>query len=615
MDDLSPHASEPDPGARGLRRFVSAWGALGLVGVSGAAWLALTSSGLGPPVVWSLVTLFVLACGSLEVSLPLGRRTLAFDLAETGLVVALVLVPPPGTVLAMTAGLLVANLVRRHAAQQVAFNAAVTAVAATAAAVVVGTGSAVPLNATDPPDLLLLIAAIVVYGLVNTLAAALLLMRLDGTTFALTIGGILRGTSVSVALSGSLGLIAAVLLAAVPLAIPALFLPAWITYRALVERVERIRAEVAVRDRLERTVEGANDGIVLLDATGSVELANPAACHRLGVPRGELVGTDLVERLRGIRVEEAGLLRALLDALEPADPSGEVDLHLDGAVYTLALTGLFDRLGGRSGTVALLLDVTTQRETEGIRREFVARVSHELRTPLTSIMGFITTMRRHDGRFTAEQRQHYLRIIERQAARLDRLVSTLLWSARLERDRAAPLPTEVDISEAVAQTIQILGDALPEDVEVELGTHRVWVDEDHLQQVLGNLLVNAATYGRPPIAIRAWGADGRGVVIEVSDGGPGVASGFVPELFSPFSQASTGDRRTACGLGLGLSITRGLLEANGGRIAYVRAGGRTCFRFSLPLAEGDGGGAGGDGGGAEGDGAVGGGLGGEIAAR
>jgi len=584
VDDPSPTAGEPDPEARRLWRFVSAWGVLGVLGVSGAAWLALTAAALGPPVVWSLVTLFVVACGSLEVNLPLGSRTLAFDLAETGLVVALVLVPPPGAVLAMTAGMLAANLIRRHAAQQVVFNTAVTALAATGAALVVGAGGVLPLSATDPLELLLLLAAIVSYGLVNTVAAALLLMRLDGTTFALTIGEIVRGTSVSVALSGSLGLIAAVLLEAAPLVIPALFLPAWITHRALVERVERIRTEVAVRDRLERTVEGARDGIILLDDSGSVELANPAACRRLGVAWDQLVGADLVAQLEDVRAEDAGPLRALLDTLEPASPSGEVDLHLDGAVYTLALTGLFDRLGGRSGTVVLLLDVTAQRETEAIRREFVARVSHELRTPLTSIMGFITTLRRHEGRFTVEQRQHYLRIVHRQAARLERLVSTLLWSARLERDRAAPQPTEVDLAEAVTQTIQVLDDVLPDGVEVELARHRVWVDEDHLQQMLGNLLVNAATYGRAPIAVRSWYAEDGRVLVEVSDSGQGVGVDFVPELFSAFTQASTGDRRTASGLGLGLSITRGLLEANGGDIAYLRADGRTCFRVSLPVA-------------------------------
>ncbi len=576
--------TQPDPDARRLWRFVLAWAVLGVAAISWAVWVAQVRAQAGPALTWALVVLFVVACGALEVRLPLGDRTVAFDLAETGLVVALALLVPANAAVAVTVAILAVNLLRRQAAQQVVYNVAVTAVAASAAAAVARLSGDAPLVVTDPVDLLLLLGAIVAYWLVNTLAAVLLLMQLDGTTFALTIRGIVRGTSVSTALSGSLGLIAAVLLAAAPLAMPALFLPAWVAHRALVERVERIRSEVAVRDRLERTVEGANDGIALLDATGIVELANPAMCHRLGVAHEQLLGTDLVDQLTEGAAEDTRPLADLLAELRPENPSGEVDLHLGDAVYTLVLTGLFDQLRARSGTVVLLLDVTQQRETESMRQEFVARVSHELRTPLTSIAGFIATLQRRDGLLEPAQRRHYLRIVERQAARLDRLVSTLLWSARLERNRVLPCPVDVALVDAVGEATELLHDVLPDDVEVDVGTLAAHVDPDHLQQVLGNLLANAATYGRPPIAVRAWTDTPQRVTIEVSDRGQGVASAFEPELFSPFAQASTGDRRTAMGLGLGLSITRGLLEGNGGEITYARLDDMTCFRVSLPAA-------------------------------
>lgn len=575
----------PDPDGRRLWWFVLAWAVLGGATISWAVWVALMRAQADPALMWVLVVLFGVACGALEVRLPLGDRTVAFDLTETGLVVALALLAPASAVVAVTVAILVVTLLRRQAAQQVLYNVAVTAVAASAAAAVARLGGDVPLVVTDPVDLLLLLGAIMAYWVVNTVAAVLLLMRLDGTTFALTIRGIMRGTSVGTALSGSLGVIAAVLLAAAPLAMPALFLPAWLAYRALVERVERIRSEVAVRDRLERTVEGANDGIALLDAAGIVELANPAMCLRLGVGHEQLLGTHLVDELTAGAAGDTRPLADLLTELHPGNPSGEVDLHVGGAVYTLVLTGLFDQLGARSGTVVLLLDVTQQRETESIRQEFVARVSHELRTPLTSIAGFIATLQERDGVLEPEQRRHYLRIVERQAARLDRLVSTLLWSARLERDRVRPCPVDVPLVDAVGEATELLRDVLRDDVEVDVGTVAAHVDPDHLQQVLNNLLANAATYGHPPIAVRAWADPHQRVTIEVSDRGQGVASAFEPELFSPFTQASTGDRRTSMGLGLGLSITRGLLEGNGGEITYTRRDGTTCFRVSLPAAD------------------------------
>ena len=585
MDDATALQSQPSPDGRRLWRFVLLWAVVGVAGVSWTVWLAPTEALLGPPLTWFLVVLLTVACGALEVRLPLGERTLAFDVVEAGLVVALVLLPPPGVVTAVTVAILAVNLFRRQQAQQAIYNVGVAAVAAAVAAGVSGLGGPGPLAVTQPGDLLVLLGALVAYWLVNTFAATLLLMQLDGTTFTLTSRSFVRGTGVSTALSGSLGLIAAILLVAAPLALPALLLPAWIAYRALGEHVERIRGEVAVRDRLERTVEGANDGIALLDAVGKVELANPAMCRRLDVPPDHLIGNQLVDQVMTAAAEDTGGLADLLIALDPANPSGEVDLRRDGAVYTLVLTGLFDQLGARSGTVVLLFDVTEQRATESIRQEFVARVSHELRTPLTSIIGFISTLQRRDSLLERDERQRYLRVAERQAARLERLVSTLLWFARLERHRALPAPVDVQLVDAVEEATVTLRDVLPDDLEVDVGRMVVRVDEDHLQQVLVNLLGNAATYGQPPIAVRAWSDNGDQVAIEVSDQGRGVASGFVPELFSPFSQASTGDRRTSMGLGLGLSITRGLLELNRGKIDYVRNEGRTCFRVSLPAAD------------------------------
>jgi signal transduction histidine kinase len=586
VDDVTAPNAQPDPDEPRLWGFIASWAFLGLVGVCGAVWLAATTDALlGPPLRWLLVVLLVVGCAALEVRLPLGERTLAFDLTEAGLVVALALLPPPGAVIAVTVAILAVNLLRRQEPQQAVYNVAITAVAATAAAGVSLLDGLAPLAVTELAGLLLLLGAVVAYWLVDTVAAALLLVRLDGTTFALTIRSIVRGTGASVALSGSLGLIAATLLAAAPLALPALLLPSWIAYRALREHVERIRDEVATRDRLERTVEGANDGIALLDADGTVELANPAMCRRLGVPRGRLIGSHLVDQVPNVASEDRDALADLLVALHPADPSGGVDLRLDDAVYTLVLTGLFDRLGARSGTVVLLFDVTEQRETESLRQEFVARVSHELRTPLTSIIGFISTLLERDGLLERDERRRFLHVAERQAARLDRLVSTLLWSARLERGRALPSPVDLPLVDAVEQTTEALHDVLPGHLDVDVGGMAVRADADHVQQVLGNLLTNAATYGQPPIAVRAWSDDGDEITIEVSDAGGGVATNFVPELFSPFSQASTGDRRTSKGLGLGLSISRGLLEMNGGGIEYVRAEGRTCFRVALPAAD------------------------------
>lgn len=570
------------PEDRRLRAFLALCAALGAGSVVVATVLAAdVVLGLAATVV--LVAVLVGAGHLVRVELPLADRTLAADLTETGVVLGMVLLPAPALVLPVAVGTVAAGLLRRRPVAQTTFNAAVNAVSAAVAAVVIALAGPSPLDVTDPAGLAVLLVALVAYGTVNLVCNALLLALLDGTAFQLTGRGIVRGGSVSLALSGSLGVLAAVLLAAAPLVLLALVLPAWIAYRALNERVARIREEVESRDRLARTVEGVSDGIALLDGDGLVELANPAFCSRLQVPVADALGRGLEELLPAGAVRG---YRRTLAGLTPALPQGGDDLGLDDRVYALQLTGIFDRLGARTATVALLLDVTADREAEGMRQEFVARVSHELRTPLTSIRGFVETLRARGPVMSVGERERYLEIIERQTLRLERLVSALLWRSRIERQRLVAHPEAVEVVEVVHDALADLEDLLPGAVTVEgqrgLIAH---ADPDHLQQTLVNLLVNAATYGAAPIRIRLT-EDAGEAVIEVSDGGDGVPEVFVGELFEPFAQASKGDRRTASGLGLGLSIVRSLAEQNGGSVTHDRVDDRTCFRVRLPSAAG-----------------------------
>jgi signal transduction histidine kinase len=110
------------------------------------------------------------------------------------------------------------------------------------------------------------------------------------------------------------------------------------------------------------------------------------------------------------------------------------------------------------------------------------------------------------------------------------------------------------------------------------------VDPLHLRQVIDDLLVNAATYGDGPIEVAITGDDAT-VRLRIRDHGPGIDVAFLPRLFQPFAQASTGDRRTARGLGLGLSIVHGLVEVNGGSISYRTPDGPGAeFIVALPAA-------------------------------
>ncbi len=223
------------------------------------------------------------------------------------------------------------------------------------------------------------------------------------------------------------------------------------------------------------------------------------------------------------------------------------------------------------------------RLADQAKSDFVSTVSHELRTPLTAIRGFSQTLIERWDAFEDGQRIHLIEGIERQGRRQQRLVDDLLIVSRMMAGTLTALPEPVSVARAVETAVEAMQvEGVVVSVPDELHVH---VDPDHFAQVLTNLVTNAAKYGAPPIEVTGFDVDDMAMII-VRDHGDGVDAGFVPRLFDKFEQASTGDRRTAAGLGLGLSITRDLVELNGGSIRYEDApGGGGLFRCTLPAAQ------------------------------
>ncbi len=512
---------------------------------------------------------------------PPRHAPISLNLADAVMIVAATLLAPIAVPLLVLVGIAVSLLVQRQTPKRLAFNLAMHLTAATAAAGVAALADPLaPVDPTTAEGLLLLLAVGATYTAVNHVAMFGLLRRLQSPTGvrighrSLAIEGLI-GMMISV----SLGVLLAVALASAPLAALFVLVPFVLTRRVLSVGAERVAAEATERERLERTIAGASEGICLLDRTGTVELLNPAAVTLLD-PARKAVGQPLDALLPR---EAASPVTSALSTCSPEEPRVQKDLELGDRIVSLDVTCLFDR-ARRTGAVVLLHDVTAAREQESLQREFVARASHELRTPLTAIVGFTETLQTHLAELDPARTQEYLEVIERHGQRLGRLVDDLLWSARLEAGTAAPVPEDVDLQEVVSELRvdlrPMLGDTI---VEWEVPPVALRCDRRHLDQILTNLLVNAATYGAPPIRLQAE-TDGRRGTIEVSDGGAGVRKSFIPRLFSPFTQASVGDRRQARGLGLGLAIVSSLVESNGGDITYDRVDDRTVFRVCLPAA-------------------------------
>jgi signal transduction histidine kinase len=243
---------------------------------------------------------------------------------------------------------------------------------------------------------------------------------------------------------------------------------------------------------------------------------------------------------------------------------------------TAAVTGLL------AGTVVQrLVSVAAElRRADEDKDQFVATVSHELRTPLTSIIGSVETLLRHEERVTPEARRELLEVVRRQAGRQQRLVEDVLLVALRAAGGAEPQREVFDLDAVVHATLESL------DVEVELELappQRVHADPMHVQRVLDNLLVNAHRYGAAPIVLRTSTRDAW-VVVEVADHGEGIPGGFEGGVLEPFVQGDAETRPASAGVGLGLTVCRDLVAANGGQLSYVDTpGGGATVRVLLPM--------------------------------
>lgn len=216
------------------------------------------------------------------------------------------------------------------------------------------------------------------------------------------------------------------------------------------------------------------------------------------------------------------------------------------------------------------------------REDLLGVTSHEMRTPLTAVIGYATTLRSRWTSLAESDRRVAVDAIALQARRLHDLVEDVLTVASIGAGNLALSPQELDVRRAIVGAAEIV--AITPAVSCPDGLSVV-ADPVRLEQILVNLMRNAARYGRPPIEVEAAEHDGL-LLLRVRDHGDGVPPDFVPELFEPFSQASVGLSRTAAGTGLGLTIVRRLAEAHGGIVRY-RSGldGGAVFEVELPLIQ------------------------------
>ena len=372
------------------------------------------------------------------------------------------------------------------------------------------------------------------------------------------------------------------------------------------ERAVKVRR--AAYDQLVSVIDSATEqAIIATDATGRIEVFNAGAERLLGHSQGTVVGrlrlvdlhlADEVLTRTG-EAPGADLQAALLDALVAPrrGPAGAATdwtyVRADGSHVTVhpAVTRRTEPDGSVAGYVVVATDVTAEREAARLKDQFVGLVSHELRTPLTAVLGYVELLLDGTEELTDDQRE-YLDIIDRNARRQLRLVSDLLLSAQVDAGTFAISPTDVDAAvvaraslASAAPSAGAAGVTLADDVRPA----PLRADAVRLGQAIDNLVSNALKFTPSGGTVRVSvepGDDG-GAVVAVSDTGIGIPPDELAHLTERFYRASTATRRAIPGVGLGLSITRAVVEAHGGTVRIASTVGEgTTFTLVLPARAG-----------------------------
>ena len=340
--------------------------------------------------------------------------------------------------------------------------------------------------------------------------------------------------------------------------------------------------------RLDVTLSGLSDGVVITDGRGVVLRLNAAAGELLGASGHHGVGQPFVQLARDY--ELATLLRQALTEPTVRRRAATVQ-HGRGQRILYATAQRIDTAGDRFGLV-VLRDETELRRLEQVRREFVANVSHELRTPLTSIKALVETLDAGaiDDPAVAG---NFLHRIVGEVDRLAALVDELLDLARLESGRVTLQPEPLEAADLLRHGLERVRAqterarlSLHLDVEPDLPAVRA--DRQRMEQVLLNLIHNAIKFTPPGGTIRVTAeVVGQELKVSVADTGEGVAPEELPRLFERFYKADKARRSE--GTGLGLAIAKHIVQAHGGTIGVESPPGEgATFSFTLPLAAGEG---------------------------
>ncbi|MCS7067266.1 MAG: ATP-binding protein [Meiothermus sp.] len=329
--------------------------------------------------------------------------------------------------------------------------------------------------------------------------------------------------------------------------------------------------------RIRTILEAIPDDLMLVDTEGNIREYKAGSSHH-HLPMDRFLGTTLGELFTPAVTRQ---LQEAIQAVLNGEPTCVMELNLEGRDFEARIVPM------QSDTALILFrDVTTEREAERLKSEFIAAVSHELKTPLASILGFCELLL--DDNYSPSEFREYLENIQHSSLRLKDMVNNLLDTSRLEAGRFSISRQPIDLQTTLAQTARsFAGVAKLSQIHFVCEFDPLPIleaDPERIEQVVGNLLSNAFKFcpRRGTVWLRA--RPHGGVLLEVEDTGPGIPLEEQGLLFSRYGRTRSAISRGIVGTGLGLYISKAIVEAHQGRIWVESQEGRGAkFSVWLPL--------------------------------
>jgi PAS domain S-box-containing protein len=365
----------------------------------------------------------------------------------------------------------------------------------------------------------------------------------------------------------------------------------FVVIRALLSYNET--SKVTTKHQFRQWIDDLPLGVLVRDKNGQPYYQNHAATSMLGpILRPDASGNDMVV-ISGTQLpyphRDMPGIRALRGETCVID---DIEIIKDGQRRQLQAWGRpgYNAEGELAYGIASFQDITERKRLEQLKDQFVSTVSHELRTPLTSIRGALGLILGNAVGEPPAKMLNMLQIANQNSQRLLRIVNDILDLQKIEANQLEYHFQQVDLAQLLQSAMQELaGYASEHQVSFNLTVTAPYpclsADPDRLMQVLANLLSNAAKFSPAgnSVSLHLEQTKPDQLRLTVTDQGPGIPESFKARIFQPFSQSDAADNRARGGTGLGLTITKAIVEKHGGQIRYVSVPGQgSSFIVDLP---------------------------------